>query len=181
MKTWISMLRGINVSGQKKIKMADLRAMFEAAGYSNVRSYVQSGNVVFGTDEKDANVLADAIEAAITETFGFDVSVFLRDSEDFRRIIDDNPYLLRGNADPQRLYVTFLRTTPSTERVDNTDLPAGSADEFIVAGDAVYLHCPGGYGTSKLSNTFFERKLGMPATTRNWNTVNALYEMAAAG
>ena len=179
MKTYISMLRGINVSGQKKIKMADLRAMFEAAGYSNVRSYVQSGNVIFDADSEDSAAVTAAIEAAIMETFGFDVSVFLRDAGDFRRILDGNPYLPRAGVDPKRLYVTFLRSAPAAELVENTEVPAGSSDEFTVEGDLVYLHCPGGYGTTKLSNTFFERKLAMPATTRNWNTINALYKMAS--
>ncbi|MEZ4767757.1 MAG: DUF1697 domain-containing protein [Caldilineales bacterium] len=179
MKTWIAMLRGINVSGQKKIKMADLRAMFEAADFSNVQSYVQSGNVVFDAGSQDAATLTVAIEAAIIAAFGFEVSVFLRDADDFRRIIEGNPFLARGNVDPKRLYVTFLNSVPSEGLVNSTEVPAGSADEFAVLGDAVYLHCPDGYGTTRLSNTFFERKLAMPATTRNWNTVNALAEMAA--
>lgn len=181
MNTYISMLRGINVSGQKKIKMADLRALYEALGFVNVQSYVQSGNVVFDNDETDRTVLAATIEAGIDETFGFQVALFIRDADDFRRIIAGNPFLPRAGIDSKRLYVTFLSSVPPADRVSSTEAPAGSSDEFVVVGDAVYLHCPDGYGNSKLSNTFFERKLAMPATTRNWNTVNALYALAIDG
>ena len=178
MKTTISLLRGINVSGQKKIKMADLRAMYEALGLANVASYVQSGNVVFDCVETDRAALAATIEAAIETTFGFAVTVFIRDADDLRRIIDGNPFLARAGVDPKRLYVTFLYRSPAEDRLSVIAPPSGSQDEFAIVADEVYLHCPGGYGTSKLSNTFFEKKLAVPATTRNWNSVNALYSMA---
>jgi len=178
MKTYISLLRGINVSGQKKIVMADLRAMYQALGFVNVASYVQSGNVVFNSAESDPAALMDRIEAQIETTFGFEVTVFLRDADDFRRIIDGNPFLARESVDEKRLYVTFLYRSPADDRISGLAVPAGSPDEFMVASDEVYLHCPDGYGTTKLSNTFFEKKLAVPATTRNWNSVNALYAMA---
>lgn len=178
MRTYISMLRGINVSGQKKIKMADLRAMYETLGFANVSSYVQSGNVVFDSVATNRAALAATIEAAIETTFGFAVTVFIRDADDFQRIIDGNPFLARESVDEKRLYVTFLYRLPADDRVSGLAVPAGSLDEFMVASDEVYLHCPDGYGTTKLSNTFIEKKLAVPATTRNWNSVNALYALA---
>ncbi len=180
MNTYISMLRGINVAGQKKIKMEDLRALYVSLGFTNVQSYVQSGNVIFDSDEADVAALAPRIEAGIERTFGYSVAVFIRDGDDFRRIIDGNPFVARENVDLKRLYVTFLYQPVAEGALNALAVPASCADEFAAAGNAVYLFCPDGYGTSKLSNTFFERKLAVPATTRNWNSVNALYEMAAS-
>lgn len=181
MNTFISMLRGINVSGQKKIKMEDLRALYESLAFTNVQSYVQSGNVVFDSNETNRAALTARIEAQIERSFGYAVSVFIRDGSDFQRIIDGNPFLARETTDLKRLYVTFLYRPVGEAALSALAVPAGSADQFAVADDAIYLYCPDGYGTSKLSNTFFERKLTVPATTRNWNTVNALVAMAAGG
>ena len=118
-------------------------------------------------------------EAQIEQTFGFAVAVLLRDGADLQRIVDDNPFTNDRREDSVRLYVTFLARQPSAARLAALAVPAGSADEFVVAGEEIYLFCPKGYGTSKLSNTFFEKKLDVPATTRNWNTVNALHRLAS--
>jgi uncharacterized protein (DUF1697 family) len=178
MNTYISMLRGINVSGQKKIRMADLQKLFETSGLANVQTYLQSGNVVFDSPEPDTARLRERIEAQIEAAFGYQVSVFIRDAEDFRRIIAGNPFLSQRNEDPDKLHVTFLNRAPSPAAWDASKAPESETDEFARGEKEIYLFCPNGYGRSKLSNSFFERKLGMPATTRNWRTVNALYEMA---
>jgi uncharacterized protein (DUF1697 family) len=179
LETFIALLRGINVAGQKKIHMADLRSMFEALGLSDVQSYVQSGNVVFRSAGRDRAALRAAIEAQVEQTFGFAVALLLRDGADMQRIVDDNPFTTTRREDSARLYVTFLARQPSAARLAALAVPAGSADEFALAGEEIYLFCPNGYGISRLSNTFFEKKLDVPATTRNWNTVNALAKMAS--
>lgn len=181
MKQFISLLRGINVSGQKKIKMEELRQAYAALGFTDVQTYVQSGNVIFESDEEDASKLAVSIEAQIEGRFGYAVSVFIRDARDFQRLLDNNPFLQGRSEDPARLYVTFLQRAPGVTESSQLSVPAGDPGEFAVAQRDVYLFCPNGYGTTKLSNNFFERKLGQPATTRNWNTVNALYQMARGG
>mgnify|MGYP003383391503 CR=1 FL=1 len=178
MKTYISMLRGINVGGHKKIKMADLRAMYQALGFSNVASYVQSGNVVFDSLESDSAALTTTIETHIETTFGFPVSVFIRDADDFRRIIDGNPFAARENVNPARLFVTFLNQPLSEATTDVLVVPPDSNDEFVVAGDVIYLFCPNGSGRSKLAAAISGNKLRTPSTTRNWNTILALYSMA---
>ena len=175
------MLRGINVSGQKQIHMAELKSLYESLNLLNVRTYVQSGNVVFECPEPDASKLAELIEAQIERTFGYSVFVFIRDTREFRRVIDCNPFSNERSEDPARLHVTFLYKTPDESKMSNLRPPNDEADEFFAGDKEIFLYCPNGYGRTKLSNTFFERKLNMPATTRNWKTVNALYKMANEG
>lgn len=172
------MLRGINVSGQKKIRMADLRDLYESLDLTNVKSYVQSGNVVFDSTEQDASKLAKLIEAQIEQVFEYVVPVFIRDRDDFQRIIASNPFSIKRKEDPARLYVTFLYRSPSASELSNLVIPNNETGEFFVGEQEILLFCPNGYGRTKLSNNFFEKKLNVAATTRNWNTVNALHEMA---
>lgn len=180
MKTYISMLRGINVSGQKQMRMDALRQAYEKLNLRNVKSYVQSGNVVFESEESDMELLAGRIEARIEHTFGFAVPVFLREVYDFQRIIGGNPFLVGRNEDPGKLYVTFLYRPLVEIDLDRLKISGEQADEFILSEQEIYLFCANGYGRSKLSNTFFENKLKQAATTRNWKTVLALYENTKA-
>ena len=178
MYTFISMLRGINVSGQKMIPMAALKSLYESLNLTNVVTYVQSGNVIFDCTEGDATQIASSIEAEITRTFGFSVPVLIRDKSCFQRLIEHNPFATQRHEDPTKLHVTFLAALPSKLLVGNLVAPISSADEFILDDKELYLFCPNGYGVTKLSNNFFERKLSVTATTRNWKTVNALYGIA---
>ncbi len=176
--TYISMLRGINVGGQKKIRMEELRGLYKSLGLTSVRSYVQSGNVIFSSTEPDAGKLAGEIKAAIESNFGYAVDVFLRDAADFRRIVENNPFLNGRNEDPTKLHVTFLYRKPSAESTASLATPANIADEFYPGEMEIFVFCPNGYGRSKIANSFFERKLKIPTTTRNWKTVNTLLEIA---
>ena len=178
MKTFISMLRGINVGGQNKILMTELKRLYEELNFTDVETYVQSGNVVFDAPDQAAAALAAAIEAEIEQKYGAKVAVFVRDAAEFRRILDSNPFLSGRNEDPSFLHVTFLYRVPSAAQWGSLKAPESGRDEFFPGVQEVFLFCPNGYGRTKLSNTFFERKSGMPATTRNWNTVRALYKMA---
>jgi len=175
MNTFISMLRGINVSGKNRISMAALKDIYEQLGLNNVVTYVQSGNVVFDTTEEDATALARAIENAITRSLGLDVPVVVRNKSCFQRLLDGNPFTHQRNEDLTFLHITFLSDVPA---VSAPLIPDGCLDEFVLEDRELYLFCPGGYGETKLSNSFFERKLKVTATTRNWKTVNALYDLA---
>jgi uncharacterized protein (DUF1697 family) len=177
MTPYISMLRGINVGGQKKITMEALRDLYAALELGNVRSYVQSGNIVFDSIEPEAVTLAGRIEAHIERSFGFAVLVFVRGVPDFQRVLAANPFL-KANADPGKLHVTFLYSPPSQAALSSLSRPAAGDDQFSTGEQAVYLFCPNGYGKTRFSNDFFERKLNVPATTRNWNTVNALFQLS---
>jgi uncharacterized protein (DUF1697 family) len=172
---YAALLRGVNVGGRGKVSMQDLRALFESAGLSEVASYVQSGNVVFTSSKADTAKLAHTIEQKISTEIGMDVTVLIRSAEELRKIQKSNPLIGRTD-DPTKLHVTFLESKPDKGTV--AKLPqASDADELTVVGREIYLYCPGGYGNSKLNNTFIEKRLAIRATTRNWRTVAKLVEM----
>jgi uncharacterized protein (DUF1697 family) len=176
MNTCISMLRGINVSGQKQVRMADLKSLYESLGLVNVQTYVQSGNVIFDSAEQDAAKLRKSIEAKIEKTFGFSVPVLVRGADDFRRILESHPF---KHEEPLRVLVTFLYERPEQSKLDDLSHYEDQVDKFAIGEQEIFLFCPGGYGRTKVSNNFFEKKLGVVATTRNWKTVNTLYGMAS--
>jgi uncharacterized protein (DUF1697 family) len=177
MPAYASMLRGINVGGQKKLAMQTLSEIYTDLGYKNVQTYVQSGNVVFTTAKADPAELVMLIEAAIEAETGYEVKVFIRQVKELKRLLEGNPFLGSRNEDPAWLHVTFLYASPVEGAWKKVIAPQSTRDEFVRGKDFVYLFCPNGYGKTKLSGNFFERKLGVPTTTRNWNTVNALYKM----
>jgi uncharacterized protein (DUF1697 family) len=176
MQTYISMLRGINVGGQKQVRMADLKGLYESLGLGNVQTYVQSGNVVFDSKEQDAEKLRKFIEAQIKATFSFSVPVTIRTADDFKCVIENHPF---AKEDPVRVLVTFLYERPEQSKWNELSHYQDKVDRFALGEQEIFLFCPGGYGRTKLSNTFFEKKLGVAATTRNWKSINALYEMAS--
>lgn len=174
MARYISLLRGINVSGQKKILMKDLRDMYTALGFNDVASYVQSGNVVFSAKKQKEHQLAKKIAAGIAETFGFEVPTLVLDKAYLEEVIKANPFPKKTADDPKMPYVLFLDGKP-----DNVGLepPTNETARFIMGEGIIYVYYPDGAGRSKLTTTFFERKLKLSATMRNWKTVAALFEM----
>ncbi len=180
-KVFISILRGINVGGQKKILMADLKALYEKLGFKNVSTYIQSGNVIFESNEKFSDTeLAKKIEIAIDRKYGFEVVVIIRSLEEMKDTISSNPFLKEKNSDTKRLYVTFLSEIPAKENVESIGNVDFSPDRFIIFEKVVYIYVDNGYGETKISNNFFEKKLKVKATTRNWNTVNKLSDLASS-
>ena len=176
---YIAMLRGINVVGQKIVKMKKLRASFEELGFRRVRTYVQSGNVIFEATKASSNRLSKTIGEKILSDFGFSVPVVLRTSDEMKKIVNDNSFANEKGIDHSKMHVTFLSELPTKDALDLLDGLNAFPDQFRVTGREVYLYCPNGYGRTKLSNTAFERLLGVEATTRNWRTVNALVEMSS--
>ena len=179
MHTYISMLRGINVGGSKKILMKDLILLYESLGFKKVRTYVQSGNVIFDDSEKNTGKLEVKIEKKIKIAYGDDVKVIIRTTEDLQKVLMGNPFLKRKGIDMIRLYLTFLSSLPAKSSIDGMKNISYLPDEFSIIGREVFIYAPGGYGETKISNNFFEKKLGVAATTRNWNSVNKLFEMAS--
>lgn len=180
MKTYISILRGINVSGQKKVIMSDLKILFESLKFNTVTTYIQSGNVIFKNDQNLPDLdLAKKIETAIFKKYDFTVPVIIRSGEEIRKIISLNPFLKEKNINLEKLHVTFLSEVPNESNLEKLKGIDYSPDRFRIIGKEVFLYIPEGYGNTKLSNNFFENKLKVTATTRNWKTVNKLFELAS--
>ena len=174
--SYAALLRGVNVGGRGKVGMEDLRSLFASLGYTDVASYVQSGNVVFKSSTKDVSKLTKAIEQKIRTDLDMDVTVLIRSAVELRKIQTVNP-LIGRSGDPTKLHVTFLQAEPKTEQVGELPKVRDGKDELAVVGREIYLFCPDGYGNSKLNNAFVEKRLGIRATTRNWRTVAKLVEM----
>ena len=172
------MLRGINVSGQKKVKMDDLRSIYESLGFHNVITYIQSGNVIFECQNTDKTELKEKIEKSIEEKFEFQVPVEIRTERELENILNNSPFGPIDLANEGTKYlVTFLSAIPSKSKVSEIQQFVAAPEKLIINSQEVYLYCPHGYGKSKLSNNFLENKLGIEATTRNWKIVNKLYEL----
>jgi uncharacterized protein (DUF1697 family) len=174
---YVALLRSVNVAGHGRLAMDELRASFEALGYTGVTTYIQTGNVLFSTASRSEPALAAAIEQRLAEDFGDSPAVLLRSVAELRRVGASSPYAKAG-ADKARHHVTFLATLPSQAALDALQLPPSGRDELVVDGKEVYVHTPDGYADTKYTGTFLERRLGVVSTTRNWNTVSKLCELA---
>jgi uncharacterized protein (DUF1697 family) len=175
-RTHIALLRGVNV-GQTVVSMDRLRASFAGLGFGNVRTYIQSGNVIFETANSSGDLSA-RIEQRLLRDFGVSVPVLLKTPEQLAEVVRRNPFLRDGAVDRSKLHVTFLSApAPPPAREVLQSLAAGP-EQVRILGREIYLYCPNGYGRTKLSNAAIEKKLWVVATTRNWNTVNTLLAMA---
>jgi uncharacterized protein (DUF1697 family) len=176
---YAALLRGINLGARNRVAMADLRAIVEGLGAEQVNTYVQSGNVVLRS-ALAAGRLAAAIEEGIRKDLGLDVPVIVRTAPQLRALVKGNPFA-GPKVDVKTLHVTFLASKPAAKRVADLRGESFEPDALeLVRGD-VCLSCPNGYGRTKLGNTFLERRLGVPATTRNWRTVTMLADLTAGG
>ncbi|MDQ1721074.1 MAG: hypothetical protein QOI26_808, partial [Pseudonocardiales bacterium] len=161
------------------LAMTDLRALLTNLGGEDVQTYMQSGNAVFGHSTTDPAQLAKAIEKGLAE-LGVSSRVLLRTGEELAGVLAGNPFLA-GEPDPVKLQVTFLADSPAATRAQQLQVPTGETATLRLKDKEVYLHCPDGYGRTKLTNSFLESRLATVATTRNWRTVTALGELTGAG
>jgi uncharacterized protein (DUF1697 family) len=182
MRTLVALLRGINVGGKSRVPMAELRSTLESLGLEDVTTYIQSGNVVCRSRTAGTPALASRIERRIRKDFGLDVAVLLRTPTELAKVVKSNPFV-RAGADPAKLHVVFMDSVPTRKAVAGLDPERSARDEFELRGREIYLHLPNGFGRSKLTIDYFERRLGVRATARNWKTVNKLIALgnAAAG
>jgi uncharacterized protein (DUF1697 family) len=175
MTAYAALLRAVNVGGIK-VLMKDLRAVFADLGYPEATTYLQSGNVVFTSSARAQAKLGSQIRQRIVGQLGVDTPIMLRTHADLLAVLAGNPYLDR-TEDHTKLGVAFLADeSPNPEQLT---VPAGDPAECTVLGREVYLHCPDGFGQTKLTTAYLERKLGVAATARNWRTVKALRDMTA--
>lgn len=176
MTKYIVLLRGINVSGQKRIPMADLRGLLAKSGLEKVQTYIQSGNVIFESPEIEKKNLETLIHEAILTYFGFDVPVLVLKPEELKRIFDNCPFTQEKK---EHSYFTMLFSSPEKELVREASKMTYPHEEFVITNDCIYFYCSIGYGKAKYNNNFFERKLKVTATARNYKTVVKLLSLSA--
>jgi len=175
---YIALLKGINVGGQKMIKMKDLVNALASLHFSSIKTYLQSGNVVFEHEVEDILKLTEKIESKISEAFGFAVKTIIHTNDELESIINNNPFVDEPDIDPEKLHVTFLSEMPEQSRVENLEIKKEEVEKFSIISREVYLYCPNGYGNTKLNNSVFEKKLNVIATTRNWKTVKNIFTLS---
>jgi uncharacterized protein (DUF1697 family) len=158
--------------------METLKKIYAGLGLADVQSYIQSGNIVFRTKESDPARIGAKIQAAIKKESSFDVPVMVIELKEMKKIAKENPFAGDKSKDQNFLHVSFISADPGKAMIGKIDGALYLPDEFRWKDRAVYLYCPGGYGKTKLNNGFFENKLKLTATTRNWKTVNELIRMA---
>ena len=174
----ISMLRGVNIGGHKKVKMDALCTLFGSLELRDAQTYVQSGNVIFRTEGRDLVRLRKRLENGIEQTFGFHSDVVLRTTDELRDVVARNPFATRRGIDPKRLAVTFLASDPGQEAREKLLGMKAEPEELRIDGRELYTYFPNGMARPTLTWPIIERTLKTSGTSRNWNTVTKLLEMA---
>lgn len=178
MSVVIAMLRGVNVGSNHRIKMEELRAMCETLQLRGAQTYVQSGNVIFRTNERDTAKLAKKIEDAIEKKFGFRCDVICRSTVEMKRIVAKNPFARRRGIDPSKLLITFLSDDPGDQARAEIRTVKVEPEELWIEGRECFVYFPGGMGHSKFSWPQIGKRLNVSGTGRNWNSVMKMLEMA---
>jgi len=179
MLPYISFLRGVNMTGHNSIKMADLSSMFQKMGFADAMTFIQSGNVIFSAiDDSPAREIGSNIEKAILDRFNYKVPAMIRTVEEIRNLFPANPFLTEQNFEPSKMAVIFLHektTETQIQKVIDIDYPP---DKFKIVGSEIFIFCPNGFGRTKLYTNFFEKKMGITGTARNWKTITTILDLA---
>jgi uncharacterized protein (DUF1697 family) len=178
MPVLISMLRAVNVGGHSQIKMEALRSLYSSLKFENPQTYVQSGNVIFKTNERDLALIAKRIQQSIEKKFACRPEVILRTLAELRSVIAENPFAERANVEPNKLLVTFLASDPGKAARENLRKQKFAPEELRVADRELYIYFPNGIGKSKLPWSRLDKILQTPGTGRNWNSVTKMLEIA---
>jgi uncharacterized protein (DUF1697 family) len=173
----VALLRGINVGGRNKVPMQTLRELIARIGGTDARTHLQSGNAVFRHAEQDMRLLEAALEQALAEELGLTLSCLVRSAPELRRVVEANPFPMEG-IDGARFLVVFLSAAPPSARLAAIDPAAYAPDAFAAGERVLYVNLPNGIRDSKLATMFTDRRLGVTATARNWNTVTKLLALA---
>jgi len=178
MEKYIAILRAINVGANRKVLMVDLKKLFEDLGFINIQTYIQSGNVIFESKEKNIPKISEILAQNISQKFGFEVPVIVISKTELDNAILENPFVKSEENNIENLHLTFLKTIPDTENLEVINKLNFEPDLFEIIGKNAFIFCKGKYSDTKLNNQFFEKKLKVNATTRNWKTVLKLQAMA---
>jgi uncharacterized protein (DUF1697 family) len=179
MSVFATFLRGVNMAGHCKIKMTDLSKLYRQLGYTDAVTYIQSGNIVLSSQES-SEMIATKIEKGIMEEFGYTVPVMIRSIGEIDKIYRLNPFISEKDFDPAKSSVIFLNSEPDQiqiSRVAGVDYPP---DRFCIIGKEIFIYCPNGFGRTKLYTNFFEARMKVTGTARNWKTISAIIEIACA-
>jgi len=178
MPIYVALLRGINIGPHKRMKMEKLRASCEALGFKNVKTYIQSGNIICQAGKLSADAAAKRIEAQIAKDFGFSADVIARTASEMRQVLESNPLLKEPDVDAERLHVVFLSETPSSESIKKLESIVLAPDKVRHKGKEIYFYFPNGVSGSSIWKHNLDRVLGIAGTMRNWRTLNTLHQMA---
>ena len=177
MKTHLALLRGINVSGHNIIKMELLKSLLEEIGFTNVRTYIQSGNVFIDTDEENPSAVGFKIKQEIFKKLGFEVPVIVVSKEDLKATFEKNPFLNEKEADLKKLYVAFVSKDLDQNSIHELKMSQVKPDEAVIDSKRIFIKYAVGAGKTRFDQKYIEKKLNVTATIRNWNTVTKLLEM----
>lgn len=177
MTTYLALLRGINVSGHNMIKMDALKTTLESIGFTNVVTYIQSGNVFIDSDEESAAKVGFIIKQQIFKTFGHDVAIVMVSKSDLEACFKNNPYLKEKEVDFKKLYVAFVSKELKTEHINDLKTSQFKPDEAFIDKTRIFIKYAVGAGKTKLDQKYIEKKLILTATIRNWNTVTQLLQL----
>lgn len=172
---YVALLKGVNVGGHKKVPMADLRELLAASGFADVKTYIQSGNVILKSSKTNLQNLEVKIQELILKKFGFEVSVLVKTQQSLQRIFDDCPF---DQEKKVKSYFTFLQMTPDDELVKIASAKVYEGEAYKIINDCIYFYCEKGYGKAKFNINYFERQLKTIATARNYNTMAKLLSMS---
>mgnify|MGYP000253524690 CR=1 FL=1 len=175
MNTYIALLKGINVGGHKKVPMAELRELLTKTGLQNIKTYIQTGNVIFQSSETNLQNLEKNIQKSITDHFGFEVSVLVITRKHLKRVFDDSPFVQEKK---EKSYFSLLHNVPNSDLIKIASEKIYEGEEYFIINDAIYFYCEKGYGRAKFNINFFERKLNTFATARNYNTMLKLLSLS---
>jgi uncharacterized protein (DUF1697 family) len=167
------------MTGHNSMKMNDLKELCEKIGLNNAETYIQSGNIIFrSVDKLIESEVALKIERAILDQFGYNIPVMIRTIEEIKKIISNNPFIHRPDFDPSKMVAVFLHTNPSKDQVQKVRDVNYPPDEFTIIDREIFIYCPNGFGRSKLYTNFFEKKMGVIGTARNWKTITTIRDLA---
>ncbi len=175
---YVALLRGINLGPHKRMKMEKLRASCGALGFKNVKTYIQSGNIICRAEKLSSDAAAKKIEAQIVKDFGFSADVIARTGDEMKQIVTKNPLLKEPGMDASKLHLVFLSDVPPAESIKKLEAIVKSPDKVRYKGKEIYFYFPNGVSGSSIWKHNLDRVLGISGTMRNWRTVNTLYEMA---
>jgi uncharacterized protein (DUF1697 family) len=178
METCVSFLRSVNMAGHNLIKMTELSALIVKLGFADAKTYIQSGNIIYSNHDKLSSLqLSLKIEQAIAEKFGLEIDVMTRTARELDALFIANPFLSEPGFDPAKNAVIFLHENPSPDQVNKVKDIDFPPDKFSISGSEIFLWCPNGFGRTKIYTGFFEKKMNVIGTARNWKTINSISAM----